>query len=95
MYVPPIFLERPLIADTLAAEYAEALRVVGKPSGEAYWLVEDGFRRSSLTLKAKIGREAAPEVLAAESTIRRVEALVAHEREDVDKKTLHILRSRA
>ena len=84
-----------MIADTLAAEYAEALRVVGKPSGEAYWLVEDGFRRSSLTLKAKIGREAAPEVLAAESTIRRVEALVAHEREDVDKKTLHILRSRA
>jgi hypothetical protein len=84
-----------LITDTLAAEYAEALRVVGKPSGQAYWLVEDGFQCSSLTLKAKIGREAAPEVLAAETTIRRVEALMAHEREEVDKKTLHILRSRA
>jgi hypothetical protein len=85
-----------VITDTLAAEYAEALRVVGKPSGEAYWLVEDGFRRSSLVLKAKIGRDAAPEIVAAENTIRRVEALMAHEREEeVDKKTLRILRGSA
>lgn len=83
-------MKRLIITDTLAAEYAEALRVVGKSSGEAYWLIEDGFRRSSLTLKAKMGREAAPEIVAAETTIRRIEA---HEREEVDKKAVHILRS--
>lgn len=84
-----------IITDTLAAEYAEVLRALGKPSGEASWLVEDGFRRSSLMLKARMAGEAALEIAAAETTIRRVEALTTHEREEVDAKTLRILRGGA
>jgi hypothetical protein len=81
-----------VVTDTLAEEYAEALRIVGRESGEAYWLVADGFRRGSLTLKAKI-LSTAPEVLAAEATIHRVGALMAHEREEVDEQTRRILKS--